>query len=168
MQGGPRGQGNVAVARAIAYFAILGHYVFLPIGDNGGAIDLIASPDGMNVRRVQCKWTGHLHTALLARDPQSRVWEVNLRQFKGRRQSSTILFYTADSFDLLFVSTPDGDYLIPWDKLCAERGNVPSTIQLGKKMSQYKLGQVNQPIAGSVGVLHQSFTRKLPALAGSH
>jgi len=27
------------------------------VGDNGGAIDLIVSPDGLRTERVQCKYT---------------------------------------------------------------------------------------------------------------
>jgi putative transposase len=45
--------------------------------------------------------------------------------------------------------------------------NVAAKYRAALSMSGDGGLQVNQPIAGSVGVLHQSFTCKLPALAGS-
>jgi hypothetical protein len=46
------------------------------------------------------------------------------------------LTYDENSFDLLFVTTPTGDYLIEWKALCQERGKVPSNIVLGQQMEK--------------------------------
>src|SRR5215467_12413744 len=67
------------------------------------------------VQRVQCKYTQQRHTEMLKKSPDHPVWEVSLRQ-TGRRtgESGRVLaelIYDETSFDLLFISTPEGDYL---------------------------------------------------------
>ena len=83
-----RHKGNLGLAHAMAYFARHNYYIFLPVGDNGGAIDLIVSLDGIHVQRVQVKYTTARHDAL-------------------RLATSTYFIrtghYGLDSFDLLYV-----------------------------------------------------------------
>ena len=133
-------KGNIAVANAISHFSRSGHFVFLPIGDNGGEIDIIISPDGTEIQRVQCKYTSRKHNASLKRDPESRIWEVDLRKVKHRPRRRSEIVYTRDSFDFLFITTPDGDYLIDWPQFCDLKGGVaPYTLRLGKRAAHYKL-----------------------------
>ena len=125
-----RHKGNIAVAHAIAYFSTNGYSVFLPVGDAGGAIDLIVSPDNVEVKRVQCKYTARRHYASAKRYPDNAaIWDVNIAQ----------VAYTAQSFDLLFVSTPDGNYLVNWEDFCTERGKIPMSVLFGEKMSKWKI-----------------------------
>ncbi len=142
-------QGNIALSRAIAYLSTTGHYIFLPVGDSGGTIDIVVSPDGVILYRVQCKYTEHLHSEMSQRYPGRMVYMVGLRQVKERihRIASKQPCYEKISFDWLFVSTPKGDYLIDWPKLCEERGKVPSALILGKQLDQYI---VKQPIVSTL------------------
>ena len=136
-------KGNIALAHALAYFGEKGYYLFLPVGDNGRSIDLAISEDGMNLQRVQCKYTQQRHTEMLRKSPDHPVWEVSLRQ-TGRHtgESGRVLaelIYDETSFDILFISTPEGDYLIDWRILCQELGRVPSVLRLGKRAEKYRL-----------------------------
>ena len=134
--------GNISLAHAISYFADSGYYIFLPVGDNGGAIDLAVSQDGLNLLRVQCKYTSRRHTSMMKRYPDSPVWDVSLRstgRLKEEGRYVTDATYTKDSFDILFVSTPSGDYLIRWPEYCEEQGKTPDRILLGKNNEKFKL-----------------------------
>ena len=55
--------------------------------------------DGTTIQRVQCKYTEKKNYASAQRDPNSEVWEVDLRQVKitGPRHKSEIV-YSRDSF----------------------------------------------------------------------
>ncbi len=135
-------KGNIALAHALSYFSEKGYYLFLPVGDNGGSIDLAVSEDGANLQRVQCKYTAARHDSMLKRYPDRPVWEVGLRQV-GRHQKDGHLMaekiYDENSFDLLFVSTPEGDYLIEWETFCQELGHIPNVIRLGKNAEKYRV-----------------------------
>lgn len=136
-------KGNVALARALSYFGGKGYYLFLPVGDNGGAIDLAISEDGISLQRLQCKYTQKRHNSMMKRYPHSPVWEVGLRQ-TGRNltESGKItaeLRYNETSFDFLFVATPGGDYLIEWKPFCQELGHIPTSLQLGKNAEKYRI-----------------------------
>jgi hypothetical protein len=135
-------KGNIALARALSYFGEKGYYLFLPVGDNGGAIDLAISEDGISLQRVQCKYTQKRHNSMMKRYPDSPVWEVGLRQ-TGRSVTengkiTAELRYDEASFDLLFVATPGGDYLIEWKAFCQELGHIPTSLQLGKNAEKYR------------------------------
>jgi hypothetical protein len=134
-------QGNIALARAIAYFSSQGHFIFLPVGDSGGAIDFVTSPNGIVLLRIQCKYTEHLHSAMSRRYPDRMVYEANLRQVRERihRTSGNHPCYTKDAFDWLFISTPKADYLINWTELYEQRGKAPHTLILGKQLDRYKI-----------------------------
>ncbi len=66
------------MAHALSYFGGKGYYLFLPVGDNGGAIDLAVSEDGVDLQRVQCKYTQARHTSMMERFPDSPVWKVEM------------------------------------------------------------------------------------------
>jgi hypothetical protein len=136
-------KGNIALAHALSYFGEKGYYLFLPVGDNGGAIDLAISEDGTNLQRVQCKYTARRHNSTMKRFSDRLIWYVEMRQ-AGRQVGANgrllvELRYDKDSFDLLFVTTPTGDYLIEWKTLCQERGKVPSSVILGQQMEKYRV-----------------------------
>jgi hypothetical protein len=80
---------------------------------------------------------------MMKRYPDSPVWNVEMRH-TGRKMAESggcmsELTYDENSFDLLFVTTPTGDYLIEWKALCQERGKVPSNIVLGQQMEKYRV-----------------------------
>ena len=56
---------------------------------------------------------------------------------RSGRNTANMVSYTRTSFDLLFVSTPDGDYLLEWADLCKK--GVPTTIRIGKRLSNAKV-----------------------------
>jgi PD-(D/E)XK endonuclease len=130
-------KGNIALGSAVAYFASHGYYVFLPVGDNGGAIDVIVSVDGVHTERVQCKYT----TAMLKSG--SAVYGVMLGTTYRRktgviRTKSSVIRYAEQSFDLLFVQTPRHIFLIPWERLWGlYAGRIPFRLHLGPKMTPY-------------------------------
>ena len=135
-------KGNIALAHALSYFGGRGYYLFLPVGDNGGAIDLAISQDGTSLQRVQCKYTEQRHTSMMKRYPDRPVWVVGMRTVIRRSEGGrlvTELVYDGNSFDLLFAATPGGDYLIDWKMICQELGHVPSNIQLGKNAEKYRI-----------------------------
>jgi PD-(D/E)XK nuclease superfamily protein len=135
-------KGNIALARALSYFGEKGYYLFLPVGDNGGAIDLAVSEDGISLHRVQCKYTARRHDSMMKRYPDRPVWVVELRQTGRREEDGHIraeLTYDENSFDWLFVSVPEGDYLIEWRALCQELGHVPINIRLSKNAEKYRV-----------------------------
>jgi PD-(D/E)XK endonuclease len=138
-------KGNIALAHALSYFGEKGYYLFLPVGDNGGAIDLAISEDGPNLQRVQCKYTARRHHSMKKRYPDRFVWEVGLQQTGRREKDGHIIAETAydeNSFDWLFVTTPGGDYLIEWKALCQELGRVPDILRLGKNAEKYCIRSV--------------------------
>ena len=135
-------KGNIALARALSYFGQKGYYLFLPVGDNGGAIDLAVSEDGINLQRVQCKYTSRRHDSMMKRYPDDPVWLVGLHQTGRQRENGhlvTEIVYNENSFDYLFVSTPEGDYLIEWKTFCQERAEAPAILRLGKKAEKYRV-----------------------------
>lgn len=135
-------KGNIALAQALAYFGERGYYLFLPVGDNGGAIDLAVSEDGTHLQRVQCKYTTKRHDSMMKRYPDRMVWSLSLRQVGRKVENGRLIsekVYNETSFDLLFVATPGGNYLIDWKNLCQELGRVPADINLGKNAEKYRV-----------------------------
>ncbi len=119
-------KGNIAVARALSYFTSKGYYLFLPVGDNGGPIDMAISEDGTHLQRVQCKYTQTYAKA------NKSAYQVVLPHRNTQQ-------YTEQSFDLLYVATPTGDYLIPWAQYCQKRGGVPVIIAFYATMDSYRI-----------------------------
>jgi hypothetical protein len=141
-----RDKGNFALARAVSYFGERSYYLFAPIGHNAGYIDLIVSEDAISLQRVQCKFTATQHSAMRQRYPEKDpVWQVNMQQSGRRRKGEPVrseTVYDTQSFDLLFVSTPGGDYLIQWKKFCEEEGQISTTLILGKKVEKYRISKM--------------------------
>lgn len=133
--------GNIALANAMAYFAEQGNGIFIPIGDNGGDIDLIVTSDDGTTARIQCKYTsrtrGNDHDG-----PETRAhsYIVDLRQSVPSKEgwSKSIIKYTSDAFDLLFITTPECNYLIPWRDLC-ENGESPGSFTLSVSYERYRV-----------------------------
>jgi hypothetical protein len=127
-----KSKGNIALAAAITYFVSHAYAVFLPLGDNGGAIDMIVSRDGVHTQRVQCKYTR-------IRQRYETRYQV---QLASRSRNHTMIRYTEHSFDLLFVQTPVKSFLIPWDALWRlYEGKIPINLLLGSKMAPYALDE---------------------------
>lgn len=118
-----KAKGNIGLANAIAYFARKQYFIFLPIGDNGGAIDLVVSKDGSQVQRVQCKYTTVLHKST--------------RNVYVLTRLNT--YYGKESFDLLYVVTPKGDYLIDWIAYCAAHSAIPRNLKLWSSFHSYRV-----------------------------
>ena len=160
-----RHKGNIAVAAAMTYFASRGYALFLPVGDTGGAIDLIVSCDGMQLNRVQCKYTAQKQRnypkdpgrtrrkytrrkergEIRARPP---IWEVALHEHRRPLKGSTQWgqhYYHRLSFDILFVQTPESTYVIPWNDVWHQWREPGSDtvkkriLKLGQTMDQYCL-----------------------------
>jgi PD-(D/E)XK endonuclease len=124
-----KSRGNIALATAITYFVSHGYFVFLPVGDNGGPIDIIVSCDGVHIERVQCKYTR-------MRRRYTKTFRVQL--ITGSRNNTTIR-YDEHSFDLLFVQTPVKIFLIPWGELWRlYKGKIPANLPLGDKMTSWE------------------------------
>lgn len=117
-------KGNIALSNSIAWFCANGYSVFLPVGDNGGCVDLVVIPKLGLPRRVQCKYTSKAHK-------NGRSWVVDLRASVGRSYPQSTL-YALDSFDVLFVSTPTGNYMVEWAEWCSHLGSVPTQLGLNK------------------------------------
>jgi hypothetical protein len=133
-------RGNIALAQALSYFGSKGYYLFLPVGDNGGAIDLAVSEDGISLKRVQCKYTQLRHPEMAKKHPDRNIWQVGLQSIgRGVKGIVTRELYTEDSFDYLFITTPQESYLIEWKPFCQALGYVPRSIILGSKMEKYRV-----------------------------
>jgi len=128
---------NVALARAIVHFTEEGYHIFLPLGDQGGPVDLVVSVDGVHLRRVQCKFTAAKHHASYHRRGVI-VWKATCSLYSGRT-SNVRKRYEIHDFDLLFVATPDGNYLIDWVEYVATVSPIPYDIILGSSLDRYKL-----------------------------
>lgn len=122
VEGSTSYKGNLGLAYAIAYFAQAGYFIFIPIGDNSGAIDLVVSQDGVTVKRVQCKFT-------------SAVYRNTYRVSSLTQRTH----YHKESFDLLYVATPHSTYLIDWYEYCRTRTTLPRSLKLNGKVEQYRL-----------------------------
>lgn len=100
-----RVQGDLGVAEAIRWFAFNGYTVSLPIGSDSQRYDLVVDKD-RTLSRVEVKTTNRRNT-------NGSAWEVGLRTIGGTLSTRRITHLSAEEFDLLFVVTPDSNYLIP-------------------------------------------------------
>ena len=131
-------KGNIAISNALFYFTRENYSIFIPLNTNdSGAIDLVVSKDGIKLQKVQCKFTERLHPAMKAKYPDRHVYEVFLHRANTPHRHRNE--YMSDSFDLLFVSTPQGSYLFDWHYLCSSRSKPPTTLQIGKKLSIFQV-----------------------------
>ena len=149
-----KAQGNLALGRAVSHFTQMSYLVFMPFGDNSAEIDLVVSPDGKTLYRVQCKHTVTVHPSSL-KNYGKTLYQVDLRVFtnnnlKAKRLTKTVA-YTADSFDVLFVSTPERIWLLDWAALCRPLNpfrrtiGPPSLIVLGNRAISFAW----QPVSGN-------------------
>lgn len=125
-------KGNIALSRAIAYFIKEGYSVFLPLADDGGHIDLLITKDGYNILRVQCKYTERYKTI-----KNYKIWIINLKTYTNLKKFKR---YESSSFDKLFISTPDKNYLYDWSELLRHKKNIPGTLLINEiKEKNYEL-----------------------------
>lgn len=116
-------KGDLAVAKAIAYFVEQGCEILLPIGDKK-KYDLVIDFNN-KLLKVQCKYT--------SAKKRSGNYEVQLRVCGGN-SGRVIYRYEETDFDFLFVYTEGKKmYLIPSNELTS------STITVGKKRSKYEV-----------------------------
>ena len=90
-----KGKGDVAVARAVAYYTIKGLQVLLPLGDRQ-KYDLVVD-DGVSFCKVQCKYSSVIK--------DSGGYEIALRVQGGNKSCYTSRLYRSGDFDRLFVVT---------------------------------------------------------------
>ena len=129
-------KGNLALLKAISWFQANGYAVFVPIG-HSAAVDIVVAKPEEKAQRVQCKWAGRLSFSARNNPAAKQNYSLDLRSSPKRTDGKwgVSMTYTSDSFDLLFVSCPVGDFLFPWTNERAERSN----ISLGKLSEKYKL-----------------------------
>jgi PD-(D/E)XK endonuclease len=138
--------GNVAMGKAVAHFTTEGYFVFTPFGDNTGAIDLVVSPDGIAMYRVQCKHTTAIHSNILAKTGK-KVYHLLLRGYvwnNDKGSGTRARIYTETSFDILFASTPERNWLIDWKALShsvspfRKTTGAPTSLVLGKRVMEFE------------------------------
>ncbi len=108
--------GNIAVIRAMKYFAELGYSVLLPLGDYQ-KYDLVVEK-GERFFRVQCKATR-----------RSNVHLTSSGHYGGKYLDAAL---NPLAIDYLWISFGDRDYLIPVSEL-----KVRKHIGITKKHKQY-------------------------------
>lgn len=123
-------KGNIALSHAVLWFCEHGYSVFLPVGDNGGCVDLVALSQLGETRRVQCKYTSTLNRT-------SQAWKVNLTKVPSRRVYAMVK-YQPTSFDVLFITTPTDSYMIEWAEWCVHLGRVPTCIEINRQESRLR------------------------------
>jgi len=129
---------NIALTHAIDYFVNKDYHIFLPFGETGSDVDLIVSPDGITMMRVQCKYTQSQWVNNRKANINSHIiWYVPLNVGFGKLKQKAK--YTENSFDLLFITTPEDNYLIEWKQYCITRGRIPCRLRLGKHSNIYKI-----------------------------
>jgi hypothetical protein len=101
-------KGNIAEAKAIAYFIESGHDIFIPLGSPKN-VDFIAMRND-KIYRVQVKYAGY--------NPTRDRCIATLKVMGGNQSYYTAKKYSDDAFDYLFIFTAKKEgYLIPWKKL---------------------------------------------------
>lgn len=119
-------QGDLGVAAAIAHYMNQGYVVCFPLTDTA-RYDLVVDKNG-KLYRVEVKTT-------LAVTNYGN-YEVSLRTMGGNRSwTGLVKKISSDDCDIVFAHCPDGSYEFPVDVVAGK-----STITLGKKCTQYKLG----------------------------
>lgn len=116
-------QGDAGLAIAIAYFAMRGYTVSIPLTDSQD-YDLIV--DNGTVQKVQVKTTKSKQS--------SGNFEVGLRTLGGNQSWNGVSkFFDATTVDLLFIVTSENQlYCIPSEDL-----DVKSSLTLCKKYTKY-------------------------------
>ncbi len=141
-------KGNIGVASAISHFISQDHSVFLPVSDDGGAVDLVVSPDGIKMLRVQCKYTSYRRQG--SKDSRYYpVYEVTCQKLVQHhridRVAKTTFIYNETSFDLMYVLTPGGAFLIPWLEFHGERDKPMKKLRITSAMEKYRVSTLDLP-----------------------
>lgn len=117
----PNQQGNVGMCYAMAYYSKLGWTISVPITDSQD-YDIIVDT-GEDLFKVQIKTTNYLDDGVYSCSLRTSTRAGDIKDFEN------------NSSNLLFVLTGSGDcYSIPKKEITAK-----TTINLGKKYSQYKV-----------------------------
>ncbi len=120
-------KGDAGLGAAIAYFAIQGMAVSIPLTDSQD-YDLVVEVDG-DLKKVQVKTSN--------RQKKSGGYEVGLRVLGGNTKANFVHKVGTDLvYDLLFVLTGDGSrYLIPKPVISEHRNG----LVLGRKYDSFKV-----------------------------
>ncbi len=117
-------KGNAGLGMAIAYFAINGYIVSIPLNDTQD-YDLIVEKNGI-LSRVQVKATGC--------KTKSNIYQVALKSCGGTK-GKTYKTIIETNIDYIFILNANLEmYLIPKNEI-----NNKSTINLGEKLDKYKV-----------------------------
>ena len=115
---------NAGLGMAIAYFAINGYIVSIPLNDTQD-YDLIVEKNGI-LSRVQVKATGC--------KTKSNIYQVALKSCGGTK-GKTYKTIIETNIDYIFILNANLEmYLIPKNEI-----NNKSTINLGEKLDKYKV-----------------------------
>lgn len=127
-------QGDVGLARAIAYFASAGHTVCIPLTDSQ-AYDLVVDIKG-KLTRIQVKTTTYIRNG---------SYTVSLTTKGGNRSGQgRIKELDKSAVDAVFILTGTGEmYLCPVEIL------PKSSLTLTQDRDQYKLGECAELGEGS-------------------
>src|SRR5581483_8799660 len=113
--------GNIAVIRAMKYFAEQGYSILIPMGDYQ-KYDLVTEKEG-KFWRIQCKATNRTTVSL-----------ASSGHYGGRYKDSAL---DPTEIDFLWISYKEKDYLIPITELA-----VRKRIGITKKHNKYLLAQI--------------------------
>ncbi len=119
-------QGEIGLARAIAWFANNGFVPLIPLSDNQD-YDL-AVDDGNRLYKVQVRTTYH--------QKPSGVYQAHLRVMGGNRSGAgKVKYLDAGKIDYLYVLTDAGDeYVIPCHEI-----NARASISLGEVYEKHRV-----------------------------
>lgn len=110
-----------SISMCLAYFSLKGKIVLFPVVESGH-YDLVV--DDVGLKRIQCKYTSSLRQ-------NSKVPTLSLSANHIKRER-----YSADSFDLLWITTQERNYLIPIDVI-SRNGVVISGLALNRNYNKY-------------------------------
>ena len=117
-------RGDIGLGAAISWFTRHGYTVSLPLSDSQD-YDLVV--DNAIPQRVQIKTTTYKR--------YGKSYTVQLCTMGGNRSGTgKVKFIDPTRVDLLFVHTPEGDYLFPIRKVHQKR-----CMYLTDKVDEYKL-----------------------------
>ena len=126
--------GDYSVSLCITYFLGRGYQILLPMGDRGD-YDLVVEKDS-TFECIQCKWTTHL------RKPQGYPI-VSLRVAGSAKKENKVVKtsvhrYTPDSFDFLWVTSPESCYLIP-SSVIYQKVKSKAVLEITPKWDVYRV-----------------------------
>ena len=103
-------KGDIAEAKAIAWFVDAGYEVLLPLGSKR-KYDFAIEKDGL-ISKVQVKYAGVYS--------KSGTCKAALRTTGGNQSFNTVKFYEKIDFDYLYIFTQKNqEYVLPWTLVSA-------------------------------------------------